>query len=241
MKYAIFADIHANLEAYEAVLKDLKKEENLQYFCVGDIIGYGADPVRSIEITRKLNCVSIGGNHEWAVLGHMNIDYFNPCAKQAVLWTKNALKKDDIDYLKTLKLTYENKDFTLVHGTLSAPEEFHYVLDIFQAYKMMQMMNTNISFIGHSHMAGIFVLDKNEPTYLKDTKVKIEKDKKYLINVGSVGQPRDGDWRAAFSLYDKDKGTIEIKRVEYDIKKAQKKILEAGLPEVLAYRLEEGR
>ena len=241
MKYAIFADMHANLEAYQAVLGALKKEKISKYFCVGDIVGYGADPTHSIKITKELDCVTVCGNHDWAAVGLTDIEYFNPYARTAVLWTREAITESDREYLKALKLVYEDEELTLVHGALTRPEEFNYVLDDYAAHKMMEMMKTKISFIGHSHAAGIFIFDRNELQYSLKPKISIEPDKKYLVNVGSVGQPRDRDRRAAFCIYDKDNQILEIRRAEYDVKKAQKKILDAGLPEILAYRLEEGR
>ena len=241
MRYAIFGDIHGNLEAYQAVLDIINKQKVDKCFCVGDIVGYGANPVGCIEITKKLGCVSVCGNHDWAAVGLADIAYFNPQARDAVLWTKEALSPEDCEYLSKLKLVYKNKEFTLVHGSLYRPKEFNYILDTYSARKMLEMMKVNLAFIGHSHKAGVFSFENGEPKYLVKSRVKLEPNKKYLINVGSVGQPRDLNWRAAFCIYDTDKNTIEIKRVEYDVKKARDKILKAGLPENLAYRLEEGR
>lgn len=241
MKYAILSDIHSNLEAYKTVLDILNKEKKLKYFCVGDIVGYGADPAPCIEITKRLNPVTVCGNHDWAAVGLTSIEYFNDYAKRAILWSASALNEEDKDYLRSLKLTYADKDMTLVHGTLMQPERFKYVFDLDTAYRMMRLMTTRIAFIGHSHVPGIFSLEKEMIEYTGGPKVKISKDKKYLVNVGSVGQPRDGDWRASFSIWDRDAETIEIRRVKYDVDKAQKKILDAGLPEILAQRLSEGR
>jgi predicted phosphodiesterase len=241
MRYAILGDIHSNLEAYEAVLAELKDEKDLKYFSVGDIVGYGADPVAAIEITRSLGTTSVCGNHDWAAAGLIETSDFNPNAEAAILWTKDILGIGDIEYLKGLELVYENSDLTLVHGTLNRPEDFDYVLDTYIAYKMMMLAKTKVSFIGHSHIAGIFILEDDMPRYTVKQSITIEPDAKYLVNVGSVGQPRDGDWRAAYCIYDTGKKTLEIRRAEYDVKKAMNKILKAGLPKMLAYRLAEGR
>jgi len=241
MKYAIFADMHSNLEAYQAVLEKLKKEKPSKYFCVGDIVGYGADPVKCVEITKALNPVSVCGNHDWAVASLANLENFNPYAKDGIVWTKEAVADKEIDFLKRLELVHEDDELTLVHGSLFRPEEFNYVIDMYSAYKMLEMARTNISFIAHSHIPGIFVMENGKPGYATTASVKIKEGRKYLVNVGSVGQPRDGDPRGAYCIYDKGKKTLEIKRVKYDIKKAQKKILDAGLPELLAHRLREGR
>jgi len=241
MRYAILSDIHGNLEALEAVLAALAKEKPDDYFCVGDIVGYGADPTKCIKEVKKLKPVVIGGNHDWAVCGLTELEYFNRFAKKAVLWTKKHLKSDDITYLKSLKLTYQDNDITLVHGTLDYPEEFSYVFDGYAARKNMALMRTQVCFIGHSHVAGTFYDDNGIVNYSAKNKIDVRPGGKYLVNVGSIGQPRDGDPRASFCIYDNEKDTIEIKRVSYDIEKAQKKILKAGLPSILATRLGEGR
>lgn len=241
MKYIIFSDMHGNLEAYQAVLDALSKEGECKYFCVGDIVGYGADPAPCIETTRGLNPVIVGGNHDWAAVGLTSVEYFNDYAKKAVLWAASALGKDDKDYLRSLKLTYVDRELTLVHGTLMHPEGFEYIFDLYTAFNMMKLMATKVAFVGHSHVPGIFVLEKENIEYTGGPEIKISKDKKYLVNVGSIGQPRDGDWRASFCIWDRAKEILKIKRVEYDIQRAQKKILKAGLPEILAHRLGEGR
>lgn len=233
--------MHGNLEAYQSALGAMKNEGRLNYFCVGDIVGYGADPSACIDITRRLNPAIVCGNHDWAVAGLAPLEYFNDYARMAVLWTREALTEKDKEYLGSLKLVYMDKDLTMVHGTLSQPALFEYVFDFDTAYRMMARMETPVSFIGHSHSAGIFILDDGKLDFTRGPKIKVEKDKKYLVNVGSIGQPRDGDWRPAFCIWDKGAATIEIKRVEYDIKAAQRKILAVGLPKILADRLSEGR
>lgn len=241
MKYAIFSDMHSNLEAYQSVLNAFRKEGELKYFCIGDIVGYGADPVACLELTKELDPIVVCGNHDWAAVELASIEYFNDHAKRAVLWTASALGKDDKDYLRSLQLTYADDDLAMVHGTLMRPEYFDYVFDFQTAYQMIKLMPAKIAFIGHSHVPGIFCLKDEKIEYAAGSKIKIGQDKRYLVNVGSIGQPRDGDWRPSYCIWDKDAGTIEIKRIEYNIDKAQKKIIEAGLPGFLATRLSEGR
>lgn len=241
MKYAIFSDMHANLEAYEAVLDALAGEGISRFFCVGDIVGYGADPAPCIALTRKLDPVIVCGNHDWAAAGLFSTEYFNASAKEAVLWTASMLSGADKDYLGSLKLTHADEELTLVHGTLMHPAEFDYVFDLYTAYKMFESMTTKAAFIGHSHAPGIFYTSAGSVEYTRMPEVEISADKRYLVNVGSVGQPRDGDWRASFCVWDKDRGVIEIRRIEYDVGKAKRKILDAGLPASLAERLSEGR
>lgn len=241
MKYAIFSDMHANLEAFEAVLGAMERESPDEYFCVGDIVGYGADPSECIKKVQELNPVIVCGNHDWAACGLVDVEYFNVHAKKAINWTKEHITDEDIKYLKSLKTTYRDNALTLVHGSLDCPEDFSYILDGYEARKTMALMMTAVCFVGHSHVAGTFYENKGTINYSAGSKMEIKPGNKYIVNVGSVGQPRDGDPRASFCIYDCDNESIEIKRVSYDIEKAQVKIIQARLPQILASRLSEGR
>jgi len=240
LRYGIFSDVHGNLEAFKAVLDAYKTEKIDQYLFVGDIVGYGADPKKCISLLKELKPFTVCGNHDWGVAGKTSMDYFNEYAKAAVLWTKEVLDQKEIEYLAGLQLIYQNKDLTLAHGSLDYPEAFAYVLDVYSAKKSMDILETPIGFVGHSHVPFILFSGEDYPLETRKHKVKLEPDKKYLVNVGSVGQPRDFDPRASYCVYDTDEKQVEIKRVEYDIKKAQEKILKARLPRVLAYRLGQG-
>ena len=241
MRYGLISDIHGNLEALQAVLDLLLKERIDRYLCIGDVVGYGADPKACMRLIKKLEPAAlVAGNHEWGTVELLGLEYFNEYAREAVIWTKRALSKDDADYLKSFRLVYEDEAMTLVHGTLDAPAEFHYLLNSHDAYLTMMQMKTPVCFVGHSHIPGIFYYDDGVVS-LRPAKVKVDRDKRYVINIGSVGQPRDSDPRASYAIYDNEDDTVEIRRAAYDIKKAQGKILEAGLPKVLAYRLSEGR
>ena len=241
MRYGLIADIHGNLEALKAVLNDLEKERIDSYLCVGDIVGYGASPKECIEIVRSLKTeASIAGNHEWGILGFLDLDYFNKYAREALIWTKDAIGPAELDYLKSFKLTWVDKKITLVHGSLDEPEEFNYIFNSEGAEATLRAQKTQVSFVGHSHVPGIFYFDGRASVEAESLEVKLEPDKKYVINIGSVGQPRDGDPRAAFGIYDEEAGIVEIKRASYDIEGAQAKILAAGLPASLAARLAEG-
>ena len=223
MKYAIFSDIHSNLEALEAVLEALRGEGVGRYFCIGDIVGYAADPKACIKMIRELNCLTVCGNHDWAAVDLIDYSYFNVYARASVDWTKTQLDDSEKEYLKGLPLKYEDEEITLVHGSLEKPEEFDYIFGEADASRTLDLCRTKICFVGHTH-----------------SPAKFTEGGKRLVNVGSVGQPRDNDSRAAYCIYDTDTGTAGIKRVEYDIRKTMNKILDAGLPEVLAYRLLEG-
>lgn len=240
MRYGVFADVHSNLEAWEVVARALSEEKIDRYICVGDIVGYGADPEECIKRVRALDPVVVGGNHDWAAIGKTDITYFNPYAREAVLWTQEKLNKKDKDYLSSLGLIEEVEDFTVVHGTLDEPQEFKYIQDLDSAWSSFELLEKSILFVGHSHVPFILAKD-GEIEYISSREAKLESGKKYLINVGSVGQPRDGDPRACYVVYDTEAKMIEIKRLDYDIKGAQAKIMEAGLPRILAERLSVGR
>ena len=242
MRYALISDIHGNLEALKAVLDALSAEKIDRYFCVGDIVGYGADPAECIRAVRSLNPAAlVAGNHEWGVTGLLGLDYFNDYARVAIEWTKSVLKKDELDYLKTLQLVAGDDDFQLVHGGLTEPSGFPYIVDSKDARSTIALMNKRLCFVGHTHVAEIYYSDKDAVKKIEGSKVKLQDGGKYLINVGSVGQPRDMNTGASYVIFDSSSDTVEIKRASYDIKAAQTKILAAGLPPTLASRLSEGR
>lgn len=241
MKYAIFSDMHGNLEAYTAVLNEMRKEGPSRYICAGDIVGYGADPSECIRLTKEIDPVIVCGNHDWAAVGKTSIEYFNEYAKRAVLWTSSALTAEEKGYLEALDLVHVDQEISLVHGTLMRPESFDYVFNAGTAYAVLDMMKTRVGIIGHTHVPAIYSLEDGKLDRTPGSIKQMSRGGKYLINVGSIGQPRDGDPRAAYCIWDIDTDTIEIKRVQYDIGKAQRKMLDAGLPERLAHRLMRGR
>lgn len=241
MKYGIFGDVHGNIEAFKKVIETYKKENIDEYLCIGDIVGYGADPSECIKEVKRLKAKTVCGNHDWAGAGIFPSDDFNPAAKNAIEWTQKNLNLDEKRFLKELKVINEEKDFYIVHGSLYKPEFFSYILNAESAYKCFCHMNKKLCFVGHSHIAGFFSMQGEKVNYSRECLIKVKPNVKYIVNVGSIGQPRDNDPKAAFCIFDTDKSTIEIKRVEYDIETAKNKILNAGLPKALGYRLQEGR
>jgi predicted phosphodiesterase len=237
MRFAIFSDIHSNLEALNSVLCAYQQERIDKYLCVGDIVGYGANPTECIKIVRERNIPAVAGNHDWASSGKFSIEYFNPYAREAVSWTRKKLDSADVNYLNDLQLVYEEGDFCLVHGTLVKPEHFDYLFELSDAQDSFEALKTKLCFVGHTHYPIVFKRGGQRIEYVKDMHISVEPDKQYIINVGSVGQPRDGDNRACLCIYDSEEKAVEIKRVEYDIRVAQKKILKEGLPPSLANRL----
>lgn len=241
MRYGIFSDIHSNLEALEAVIKALEKEEIDCFLCGGDIVGYAADPRECLEMVRGSADFVVAGNHDFGCAGLFDIEYFNPQAKEAILWTRDELSESQKAYLASLKLVYQDKNLALVHGSLFEPEKFYYLISEELAKKSFVLQRRKICFVGHSHVPGVFIQDKSGNIYsAKSSFIDIEQDKSYIINVGSVGQPRDLKPGACFCIYDTEKKCVSVKRLAYDIKQAQRKIIEAGLPEFLATRLSQG-
>jgi predicted phosphodiesterase len=242
MRYGIFADIHSNLEAFEAVTEAYQREMIDAFFCVGDIVGYGANPSECVKCIKKIKACCIAGNHDWAAVEKISMGKFNDDAKEAMRWTSTQLNENEKEFLKSLELVNREDDFIFVHGTLHCPEEFNYLIDFSQMVHTLALMDRPICFVGHSHVPRFFV--EGEDGKVKEQHefvVNLQVKNRYIVNVGSVGQPRDGNPKASYCIFDLEKRTIEIKRVAYDIKKAQDKILKAGLPVKLASRLALGR
>ena len=240
MKYAIIADIHANLEAFQVVLNDIKEQQCTHVACLGDVVGYGANPKECLDIVRGMNIPVVKGNHDEMCSVDENMEGFNPAAAEAVLWTRQQLNEDDKKWLRDLRYVRPVTSFTIVHATLDMPQRWGYVFDKLAAAASFTYQTTSVCFFGHTHVPVAFIRDSvvRGGTY---SKFKTEPGRKYFVNVGSVGQPRDGIWKAAYVVYDMKEGTIELRRLEYDLATAQKKILDAGLPPRLAERLAHGK
>ena len=240
MKFAIIADIHANLEAFEVVLEDIKNQNCTHIACLGDVVGYNANPKECLDIVRSMNIPCVKGNHDEYCSSEEHLEGFNPAAAEAVNWTRKQLTDDDRQWLRDLRYTRMVTSFTIVHATLDGPQRWGYVFDKLAAAASFTYQNTAICFFGHTHVPVAFMRDNmvRGGTY---SKFKTEPGKKYFVNVGAVGQPRDGNPKAAYVVYDVLEGTIELRRLDYDIPKAQAKIRAAGLPERLAERLDYGK
>ncbi len=240
MRIALLGDIHANLEALEAVLADAGQQAIDQIICTGDIVGYNADPVACLEKIREMGCPTVKGNHDEEAAGNQSLERMNPIAMAALQWTREQLSEEQRQWLSRLRMVRQVHDFTVVHSSLDQPERWNYVTNRFDAMAHFTHQFTSVCFHGHTHTPRIYQkLDK--VIELQCQHLVLEPQAKYLINIGSVGQPRDGDWRASYAIYDREKAEVAIRRVEYDVSKAQRKILAADLPEALATRLEYGR
>jgi predicted phosphodiesterase len=240
MRYAIFGDIHGNTDALSAVFADIERAGADRYLCLGDVVGYGAEPEKCIAELRSRGIETILGNHDSAAVGDTPLDYFNEYAKEAIIWTARRLSGDDTAYLKHLPVTRGYDGFVIVHSSLSSPKEWGYIIDLMSAQRCFELLTAQLCFIGHSHVPVIFQ-ERGSISCYRARDMAVEKDARYIINVGSVGQPRDGDQRASYGIYDAAKMRFEIRRVAYDVKKAQDKIISACLPRFLALRLGVGR
>lgn len=240
MRYAIIADIHANLEAFDTVLRDIKEQRCSQIVCLGDVVGYGANPKECLDMVRGMNIPCIKGNHDEYCSIDVHAEGFNPHALEAVAWTRQQLPEADRQWLRDLKYLRLIANFTIVHATLDGPQRWGYVFDKLEAAASFTYQNTGLCFFGHTHVPLAFVRDATVRggTY---SRFRLEPGKKYFVNVGSVGQPRDGNPRSAYVVYDMNEQSVELRRLDYDIATAQKKILAAGLPPRLAERLAHGK
>lgn len=240
MRYAVIADIHANLEALDMVLNDAKEQKCTHYCCLGDVVGYNANPKECLDIVRGMGMPCVKGNHDEYCSTDEELEGFNPHAAEAVNWTRGQLRPEDRQWLRDLKYVRLVASFSIVHATLDGPQRWGYVFDKLAAAASFTYQNTSVCFFGHTHVPVAFVRDSmvRGGTY---SKFKVEPGKKYFVNVGAVGQPRDGNPKAGYVVYDMDEGTIELRRLDYDIATAQKKIMAAGLPQRLADRLALGK
>lgn len=240
MKYAILGDIHANMDALSVVLEDAASQGVTHYACVGDIVGYNASPIECLEKIRSLCPVSVRGNHDHYCAHDEKLDNFHPLAADVVAWTRRQLNPDQVEYLRNLRYIARVETFTMVHSTLDTPEGWGYVFDKLEAEANFSYQTSTVCFFGHTHVPLAF--EKTDTIrFGLYSKIRITVGKKYFINVGSVGQPRDGDPRAAYVIYDMINNLVELRRVPYDIQAAQKRIIDAGLPPRLAARLAVGR
>jgi predicted phosphodiesterase len=245
MRYLIFTDIHGNLEAFLAVLKAVQKKKIDHYVCLGDLVGYGASPNDVIQKILTLKPLSIiRGNHDKAVSGLDSVQTFNPIAASAIFWTKKTIARKNLDFLVRLKQSPEviQDAITICHG---APfGEDYYIFGEFDAAEAFSYIQTPVCFFGHTHFPFAYTeKDGNvEGTFLEgnSNEIKLEKGVRYLINPGSVGQPRDRNPRAAYAVYDSDARVVKFGRVDYDIEEAKRKIIDERLPPALAERLSLG-
>lgn len=240
MKYGILGDIHGNLSALEATISLLRDQGVDQFLSMGDVVGYGAAPSDCIEVLREIKAIVVKGNHDAACTGEIDLMYFNQFAREAVRWTQTVLSDNELEWLSALPLFVDLEDCSAAHGTYTKPELFDYIQSTSDADPSLDAMNRPVCFVGHTHVPVTLLRLKDDPhrtAYTTDDFIDLRDIHKALVNVGSVGQPRDDDPRAACAIFDTEADTISIKRVEYDIDREAARIRSAGLPAVLADRL----
>jgi diadenosine tetraphosphatase ApaH/serine/threonine PP2A family protein phosphatase len=262
LKIAVFSDVHSNLEAYRASLLDIARRPDVgALWCLGDVVGYGADPELCLRITGALNGALprpeldgefadavdalagklrrfVLGNHDAASFGDRIINFFNEAARAAALWTADNITPEARLFLQGAPLTAAEGDALLVHATPLRPREFHYVTSLEDARVAFGVTDARVVFYGHTHRGGVIAWRGGAPAAVGEE--EFGRNDRYLVNVGSVGQPRDGDSRAGYVVYDPAAETLEFVRLEYDVDAAAVKIRKAGLPGMLADRLYDG-
>ena len=244
MRCLVVADVHSNLEAFQAVIADAESSGGFgRILCLGDIVGYGPDPGECLALLRSYPHTTVAGNHDLAAIGELSVETFNPAARAAALWTRHRLTADEQAYLRSNPLRHEEGDATLLHGTPREPvwEYFlPWLMSSQDTAECFRLFSTSLCLLGHSHLP--FLCDESGNVAMLEPGATVEpKGARVIVNPGSVGQPRDGDPRAAYALYDADIHTFTHRRVVYDIERTQVKMASAGLPDALAARLSFGR
>ncbi|MBA2660966.1 MAG: metallophosphoesterase family protein [Bradymonadaceae bacterium] len=242
MHIGIFSDVHANLEALTPVVEAYNKLEPAidMFVCLGDVVGYGADPNACCDIVREVAHTTILGNHDAAVCGRMNYAFYYDAARNALDWHAGQLREEHHDWLRTLPYRHDWEHVTFCHGSPVNLEDFEYVFNLHQATQLIQHWDTlqHITFIGHSHLTKSFSLHPEQGAVeLVGPVLKFEDDKKYIVTVGSVGQPRDNDNRACYGIFQPEEKMFTYNRLDYDIRNAARKIFESDLSSDFAKRL----
>ena len=242
MKIALISDIHGNLEALVSVLKHIEKLRVDEIHCLGDVVGYGCNPIECLNLIEENAQVKLMGNHEYAILGNISTDSYTAIAKISTKWTHRILTDREFSIISDFKMRHSFDDILMVHASPYKDDYWRYILTPEEAYKTFESISENICFYGHSHIPMIFTESSNGlPRKQVGHDFDPFEESRYLVNVGSVGQPRDNDPRACFVIFDTENQEIKYHRVEYDINKAQSKMTNAKLPEMLINRLAVGR
>lgn len=242
MRYALFSDIHANIEAFDAVLADIKNVKVDKLLFLGDIVGYGPNPNECISRLLEVADLTLGGNHDWAVVGKTPDDYFNPFAKEAVEWTRSQLKPEHKEFLLRTEASGVIDGFQVAHSSPHNPEEWRYILSYHDASENYPFLKSNICFIGHSHQPVVIEFNAQDDVEASRVQFKeLDKGRKCIVNIGSVGQPRDANVKSCWALFDSEQYTVEYHRVEYNVAAVQAKMEKIGLPRYLIDRLGIGK
>lgn len=236
MRYAVLADIHSNLEALEACIGDAKKQGCKRILCLGDIVGYNANPNECIELLRKNKAICLMGNHDAACTGNLSIEWFNPLARQCLEWTKRALSNKNKKFLSELPVFFSCEWLFAVHGTPMKPVEEY--MNEQKAREALRKVSEDVVLCGHNHVPFKVAEGTGLEPIVGNKKIKL--NRRMVVSLPAVGQPRDNDARAGYAILDFEEKSLEIIRLAYDIEKASEKVVLAGLPEFIAERLKKG-
>jgi len=242
MKFIIFSDVHSNLEAIQAFSHVIRSIEHDKKVCLGDLVGYNTDPNSVIKWIREETDLILAGNHDYCVVNRSDSSDLNPAAYQACAWTRGRLTKNNSEFLANLPFQKVENNIYWVHSSPFEPMKWHYIFTKKNAEKNFDYFKQNICFLGHSHIPRVFEKNKNNKIYSYTTsRIKLNPESRYIINVGSLGQPRDGNRDPVFTFYDSTRRIVEFHRFTYDFSATQEKIRACGLPYALADRLSIGR
>jgi predicted phosphodiesterase len=242
MRYIVFSDLHSNLEALNQFEKEISSIPHDRLVCLGDIVGYGADPNLCVDWVRKNVDFTLAGNHDLAIVNKTDIAYFNDYAVEACKWTQKILTAENKKFLESLPMDRQDDGIYWVHASPYQPARWHYIVSKKDAEKHFWSFDAPVCFVGHSHKP--IILEQNPKGEINDyvaDRWDIKPENRYIFNDGSLGQPRDGNPKPAYILFDSDNRTVEFKRFEYDFSQTQNKIIENGLPTYLAERLTQGK
>lgn len=242
MKLVIFSDVHGNLEALTAVRESVALEDADRVICLGDVVGYGASPNECCRIVREIADEVVLGNHDAAVCGRMDLDYYYDSAHFVLTWTAGLLTEENMHWLRSLPVRWDSRGISFTHGSPVRPEMFEYIFNIEHVISLVENDADLpvVAFLGHSHLYRTFAVAGREIYEVSALKYSMRRDTNYIVSVGSVGQPRDFDARACYAVFDTERKIFELKRVEYDVDRAAARIEKAGLPVQFARRLKLG-
>lgn len=243
MRYAVFSDVHANLEALEAILADASRRSPEAYLCLGDVVGYGPDPNECTRRVRNLPAAVVAGNHDRGVAGRLDPAAFSPLARAAIEWTVAVLSEENRAFLAALPERFESPAFLAVHGSPREPIT-EYILDLPTALAVFAGTDFRVCLVGHTHIPAVFVRGGDghikTQAFRPDEPLRLAGASRYIVNAGSVGQPRDGDPRAAYLVFDDAEMSVTLHRVAYPVAATQAKMTARGLPPLLSRRLSSG-
>jgi diadenosine tetraphosphatase ApaH/serine/threonine PP2A family protein phosphatase len=240
LRYLVLGDIHGNLQALTRVLESAGSAGFDRVLCAGDVVGYGANPHECLEAVREAGALVVAGNHDWAAIDRVNIDYFNADARDSIQWTREHLTPGDLEYLAGLPLVATDDGITICHSSPFSPEYFDYIQTLYDVRLAFDHLETRIGFVGHSHVPVMF-MDGDPASYFLRPELEVPDEGGVMVNVGSVGQPRDLDPRACYAVYDTDQSKVCLYRVEYDLHAASALMVTEGLPTSNAARIVLGR